>query len=126
MISVPAWQNRFNRWDSLVGHYRRYSPDQITSLLADAGMSDTQVTVYGWPLGYALEAVRSRIAGRRDTANEDGGAKSMDERTAGSGRILQPKAIGGHLMQTGVRPFVALQRLQPSRGTGLVAIARRD
>ena len=32
MISMPAWQHRFNSWDNLVGHYRRYSPFQVLTL----------------------------------------------------------------------------------------------
>ncbi len=124
MISMPAWQSRFNEWDTLVGHYRRYSPEQVDALLRAAGLIDVQVVVYGWPLGYALEGVRSRIARRRGVGGEDV-AVSMEHRTAGSGRILQPRALAGKLMQLGVLPFVALQNFRPAAGTGLVAVARQ-
>jgi SAM-dependent methyltransferase len=124
MISMPAWQHRFNSWDNLVGHYRRYSPFQVLTLLEEAGFTDVQVVVYGWPLGYVLEKIRSRIAGRQSMAGVDT-ALSMQERTAGSGRILQPKVIVGKMMRIAVLPCEVIQRLRPSAGTGLVAVGRR-
>lgn len=125
LLSMPAWQERFNHWDTMVGHYRRYSPEQCHQLLAAAGFDDVAVTVYGWPLGYATENVRSRIAARRGTADEGGAAASMQERTAGSGRVLQPKAALGVAVQAATAPFLALQRLRPTKGTGVVVVARR-
>jgi SAM-dependent methyltransferase len=121
LLSMPAWPERFNAWDTLVGHYRRYSPAQARQLLEDAGFADVRVVVYGWPLGYALEAVRAQIAARKESGSEDGGG-SMRDRTAGSGRILQPKAVAGAVVEAAVTPFVGLQRLRPTRGTGLVAL----
>jgi SAM-dependent methyltransferase len=125
LLSMPAWQERFNEWDALVGHYRRYSPEQAERALLAAGFVDVRSVVYGWPLGYALEAVRGRIAAGRGVADENGAAPSMQERTAGSGRILQPRAMVGRAAQVGVAPFVGLQRLRPTRGTGIVVLARR-
>jgi SAM-dependent methyltransferase len=126
LVSMPAWQDRYNHWDEMVGHYRRYSPEQTQSLLTAAGFTDVQVVVYGWPLGYATENVRSRIAARRGVANEGGGAApSMEQRTAGSGRTLQPKALAGRLVHAATMPFVGLQRIRPTHGTGVVAFAKR-
>ena len=143
MISMPAFQERYNNWDTMVGHYRRYSPAQVAEVLGQAGFEDVQTTVYGWPLGYALEAVRHRIAGRPGAVDSDGAVdpdgavdsdgavdpagapSSMEERTAKSGRLLQPKKAVGALVRVGVTPFIALQQARPSAGTGLVAIARR-
>ncbi len=130
LLSMPAWQERFNHWDTMVGHYRRYSPDQCRDVLATAGFTDVEVVLYGWPLGYATENVRSRIAARRGRASEGGGtanarwgATSMQERTASSGRVLQPKAVAGMAVQLATSPFIALQRLRPGYGTGLVVCA---
>lgn len=125
LVSMPAWQERFNHWDTMVGHYRRYSPDQCRDLLSTSGFTDAEVVVYGWPLGYATENVRSRIAARRGMTNEVSGAASMQERTASSGRVLQPKAVAGVAVQLATSPFIALQRLRPTRGTGVVACATR-
>jgi SAM-dependent methyltransferase len=133
LLSMPAWQERFNHWDSMVGHYRRYSPDQCRDVLTTAGFTDVKVVVYGWPLGYVTETVRSRIAAKRGKASEGGGmagegddAASMQERTARSGRLLQPKAVAGVVVQLATTPFVALQRLRPTLGTGVVVCATRS
>jgi SAM-dependent methyltransferase len=125
LLSMPAWQARFNHWDTMVGHYRRYSPDECREALTSAGFSDVEVIVYGWPLGFATENVRSRIAARRGAASEGAVASSMDERTAGSGRVLQPKALAGLVVQAATAPFSALQRLRPGSGTGVVVLASR-
>jgi SAM-dependent methyltransferase len=124
LLSMPAWQERFNHWDTMVGHYRRYSPQQCRDTLAAAGFAGIEVTVYGWPLGYATENVRGRIAGKRGAASEDGGT-SMQERTAGSGRLFQPKALAGVAVQLATAPFSGLQRLRPGSGTGVVVVASR-
>jgi hypothetical protein len=120
---MPAWPERFNEWDRLAGHYRRYSPEQARLVVENAGLIDVRTTLYGWPLGYALEAVRGRIARRTQSASEDDGS-SMQQRTAGSGRVLQPRAALGKVLQLGVMPFVVLQRLRPANGTGLVVVGR--
>jgi SAM-dependent methyltransferase len=133
LLSMPAWQERFNHWDTMVGHYRRYSPDQCHDVLSAAGFSEVDVVLYGWPLGYVTENVRSRIAAKRGTANmgdgsvgEDGVDASMQERTASSGRLLQPKAVAGVAVEVATGPFIVLQRLRPTRGTGLVVCATRS
>ena len=125
LLSMPAWQERFNHWDTMVGHYRRYSPQQCRDVLEAAGFDEVEVVVYGWPLGYATENVRSRVAAKRGAAQECGGPASMQERTAGSGRVLQTKAFSGVAVELATRPFIALQRLRPTHGTGVVALARR-
>ncbi|MDP9094092.1 MAG: class I SAM-dependent methyltransferase [Actinomycetota bacterium] len=124
LLSMPAWQERFNPWDTIVGHYRRYAPNDCRELFAAAGFADVSVIVYGWPLGYATENVRSRIAARRGAAQPASMTASMQERTAGSGRLLQPKAVAGLAIQAATAPFNALQRLQPEKGTGVVVLAR--
>jgi len=126
LLSVPAWQDMFGGSDILAGHYRRYSPDGLRARLLDASFVQPRITVYGWPLGYALEAVRNRLAARR--LGEAGGADeaaTCDARTAGSGRLMQPNAVAGLVVRAGVAPFSWLQRTAPGRGTGLVVTAQR-
>jgi len=123
LLSVPAWQDMFGGSDVLAGHYRRYSPDELRTRLLDAEFVQPRVTVYGWPLGYALEAVRNRLAARR--LGQAGTADSCDARTAGSGRLMQPNAVTGLGVRAGVAPFSWLQRTAPGRGTGLVVTAQR-
>jgi SAM-dependent methyltransferase len=149
MLSVPAFQDRFGPMDTRVGHYRRYEPAQLAALLTAAGLTDPDVRVYGWPLGYALEAVRNRMDSRHlaaeAAANGPGGAAakpaagaapgpaagsaagpSPEERTAASGRHQQPaRPAVGRAIEAATLPFRYLQRLAPVRGTGLVAVATR-
>lgn len=123
LISVPAWPSRFGPMDEHAGHYRRYTPQGLTQLLAAAGLDPVSIQVYGWPLGYALEAVRNPID-RRKLARESG--LSMQERTASTGRTFQPpnRALGA-AVAVATTPFRYLQRLAPTHGTGLVALATR-
>jgi SAM-dependent methyltransferase len=123
LLSVPAHQRRYGPADELVGHFRRYDPDAVAPLLARCGFTDVRVIQYGFPLGYLLEAGRDLI-GRRRLAAQRG--RSAAERTAASGRLLQP---AGRLRGTGIRwgtaPFRVIQRAFPGLGTGLVIRARR-
>jgi SAM-dependent methyltransferase len=123
MLSVPAFRRRFGPMDARVGHYRRYDPDDLATRLTEAGLVDPRVDVYGWPLGYALEAVRNRLDRRHLAA---GGEPSPEDRTSASGRHIQPsRAVTGRAIELATLPFRYLQRLAPTRGTGLVAVAVR-
>ena len=51
MLSVPAWPERYGPMDAMVGHCRRYSPQELQRRLTDAGLVEPRVTLYGWPLG---------------------------------------------------------------------------
>jgi SAM-dependent methyltransferase len=122
LLSTPGRPERFGAADTLVGHYRRYTPDRLAGLMQDAGLVEPEVIGYNWPLGTPLEAVRNRIATRRLVA---AAPASRAAGTAGSGRFLQPRRLAGYAIAAGVAPFAQLQRLAPSRGTGLIALARR-
>lgn len=121
LLSTPS--GRMGPSDVAVGHFRRYSVSQMRALLAEVGLVDIDVRLHGWPLGYVLDFVRHaavRRRGRRVTS------QSMAERTGTSGRMFQPTgAVTGAAMRWGTRPFVAMQRFVPQRGTALVALARR-
>jgi SAM-dependent methyltransferase len=122
MLSVPAWQQRFSAMDKMVGHFRRYDPDDMFSVLTEAGFTAPRIELYGYPLGFALEAARNRVAERK----VDSAPESIAERTSGSGRLFQPKgSASGLFTRTATAPFRLLQRRFPSRGTGIVAVARR-
>jgi SAM-dependent methyltransferase len=123
MLSTPAGPDRMGSWDEAVGHYRRYSAEQMTRLLTEVGCVDVQVRLYGWPVGYVLEGARNVIATRRERATAE---ESIEGRTASSGRQLQPKgALVGAAVRLGTAPFALMQRFMPTRGTALVAVARR-
>lgn len=121
LLSVPAWSHRWGAADELVGHYRRYSPAQLAARLGQAGFADARIHLYGFPLGYVLEAVRNAAA-RRARRGDDAGA-----RTAASGRWLQPPAWLGAATMLVTLPFRILQRpfTRTRLGTGIVAVARR-
>lgn len=122
MLSVPAWQDRFSAMDKMVGHFRRYDPDAMFSVLTEAGFTAPQIQLYGFPLGFALEAARNRVAERK----ADQAPESIAERTSGSGRLFQPKGgASGAVTKLATAPFRILQRPFSSKGTGLVALARR-
>jgi SAM-dependent methyltransferase len=121
LLSVPAGPDQYGPWDELVGHFRRYDSAGITALLADCGFAAIETRLYGFPLGYLLETVRNVAARRRLTA----AASSVAERTAESGRLLQPSGrMRGLATQAGTAPFRVLQRAFPAKGTGLVVRAR--
>jgi SAM-dependent methyltransferase len=122
LLSVPAHRRRYGPADELVGHFRRYDPADLATMLRDAGFQDIEVRQYGMPLGYLLEAVRNAVGRRRLARNA---ATSVPERTAASGRLLQPgTGAGGIVTRWGTAPFRIVQRAFPHTGTGLVARAR--
>lgn len=122
LLSVPAHQHRFGPADELVGHFRRYDPGAMAALLAASGFTQIQMRQYGFPLGYVLEAGRNLIGRRRLAA---AGAVPAAERTAGSGRLLQPSGgLRGTATRWGTAPFRVLQQAFPNTGTGLVVLAR--
>jgi len=123
VISVPADPSRFGPMDERVGHFRRYSVERLESLVRECGLVEVSTTVYGWPLGYALEAVHNWRESRRPSAPAEA---SMAERTASSGRLIQPtKRATGLAIAAATVPFRGLQRLRPTAGIGLVLQARR-
>lgn len=121
LISAPAFQSHWGPTDVMAGHYRRYEPEGLASLLRSTGFGEPLVRMYGFPLGYVLEVGRNIIARRYL------GAESLAESTARSGRLLQPPDFLGWLTQGGTAPFRLVQRgfARTRLGTGLVALARR-
>lgn len=123
MLSVPAWPDRYGPLDERAGHLRRYEPAMVRDLLIGVGLEEPSIELVGWPVGYALEAVRNRLAARKREQFDD---LTMEERTASSARFVQ---LGGTVGAAATRatafPFRHVQRLRPAAGTCLVAIARQ-
>jgi SAM-dependent methyltransferase len=124
LLSTPADQHRFNEFDQLAGHFRRYDPEVLENLLASAGLSEISVRRYGYPLNSVTERARVMV-GKRKLAQAEASSIPIEELTAQSGRLYQP---GGSLMGTvnrvGTAPFRRLQRAFPDKGVGLVAVGR--
>jgi SAM-dependent methyltransferase len=123
LVSVPADPHRFGPFDELVGHLRRYSTDDLAGVFTAAGLEVVAIDHYGYPLGVVLEAGRNMIGKRRLAA----GAAPDDvaARTAGSGRNLQPPRWAGPAIWAATAPFRVAQRWFPTRGPGLVGLARK-
>jgi SAM-dependent methyltransferase len=121
LVSVPHGRHRFGPQDEWVGHLRRYDRADLAHLLVKAGLGQLEIVSYGFPLGNALEAARDALA-RRQSAKS-----SLKERTAASGRWLQPPTWTGSATRAVTFPFRLAQRpfANASLGTGLVARARR-
>ena len=123
LLSVPAHQDRFGPADEIVGHFRRYDPPAMSALLTECGFTDVTIRLYGMPLGYLLEAGRNAIGKRRLAAVAN---TSKAERTAGSGRLLQPSSgLRGTAARWATAPFRVAQRAFPATGPGLVVRARK-
>jgi len=121
ILSVPPFQRRFGPSDRAVGHYRRYEPDQMPALLLSAGLRDPVVYLYGFPVGYALDAAKNMLV------RAAGAPGSREERTAASGRRFQPRRRMGGVITVVAAPFRVLQRPfhRTRLGSGLVAIAHK-
>ena len=122
LISVPAGPERFGAADAMSGHFRRYDRTDLAALLARCGFEEPVTLAYGFPAGYLLEAGRNVIARRHLRRKLSNG-----QRTAASGRWLQPPEAAARLMRVNAAPLQVLQRpfAQGRFGTGLVALARR-
>ena len=120
IVSVPAHRHLFGATDERVGHFRRYDPDDLQRLLNVAGFSDVDIRSYGFPVGYLL-LWAGRLVARRTK-----GLASMEERTASSGRWLQPSRRSAFVRRVAALPFTVVQRPfeRTGLGTGLVARAR--
>ena len=119
MLSVPAHPERFGPWDRIVGHYRRYSRESLTTAFESAGLSVVSIEAWGMPIGYLSETVRNLCAGSREPSRD------MNADTAQSGRLLQPPAWLGRAVEWSMAPFALLQRpfRRSNFGTGYVALA---
>ncbi len=130
MISVPGRPHRFGPADHAVGHFRRYTREDLEQRLVDAGLADVRVLVYGFPLGYALEAARNILARVSPPDGPDGPDGPDDDRaarTAASGRWRPPADSLAWLTRLASGPFRLAQRpfVESGPGTGLMGIGRR-
>jgi SAM-dependent methyltransferase len=121
LLSVPAFERQLGPWDRKAGHYRRYERDGLARTLAAAGFEAVSIEAFGFPLGNVLEALRDLVARRAESNG------SAEERTAASGRLLQPPDGAGALTKAISAPGRLLQRpfRDSERGTGFVVLARR-
>lgn len=122
ILSVPAHPHRFGAADRDVGHFRRYTRTGLQALLVSVGLTASNVIIYGFPLGYGLEWGRNAIAARRAPAVPT----TAEQRTAASGRRLQPHDGLAPVIWLATLPFLFMQRPFGSSelGTGFVVCAQ--
>jgi len=120
LVSVPQGRERFATGDARVGHLRRYDPTDLIQKLAAAGLENIMTVVYGSPWGNLQETIRGALFHFRPSA------RPIAERTAASGRFLQPPTWGAFGTRAISLPLRYAQRPFSSRGvgTGLVALGQ--
>jgi SAM-dependent methyltransferase len=125
LISVPAHQHRFGPYDAVAGHLRRYSRQELAAVAQAAGLTVERIDAVGFPLGFPLEWARNVIGRRR--LRRGAADRTIADRTARSGRTLQPPSWSGRLTQLVTAPFRWVQRWFRSSdlATGWVLVARR-
>ena len=123
LLSVPGAPGLYGASDERAGHFRRYERHALRDALERAGFDDVRIVAYGFPVGYPLKKLRDALAAR-DLRRRSG---TRAQRTASSGRWLQPDERLAPLTAAAALPFRYLQRpfSQTALGTGLVASARR-
>jgi cyclopropane fatty-acyl-phospholipid synthase-like methyltransferase len=122
ILTTPAGKDRFGAADELVGHFRRYDRSDLAEVMESAGLELLEIRQYGAPLGNVLERLREALAVARRSRTA---SLSVSERTARSGRFLQPND-GALAVATwaGTLPARMLQHALPGRGTSMLAVAR--
>lgn len=115
LLTVPADPTLWTRFDELVGHRRRYTRQELTSKLEDAGFRVRELTNWGFPLTGWLHIRGARMQARRAEQRTAGGAIPP-----GLKRILPVASLA----------FRIAARLEPGfsfldRGAGYVVVAER-
>ena len=120
ILSVPAHPERFGPCDVAVGHCRRYTRDDLASVMSAAGIRVTEIETWGMPAGYVLELVRNSMT--RTATTE----QPAPDRTARSGRLYQPSRRLGRVTEVVMWPFAQIQKpfAQTGHGIGFVAVGR--
>lgn len=122
VLSFPAHRNRYGKWDKRVGHLRRYDRADVFKLVEDTGLELTGLWSIGWPVGCTTERVRNFLAALSP------GAGSNAERTALSGRLLQPGKVG-NLLLGAVSPlaiYLHRRALNSCKGNSWVVECRQE
>jgi SAM-dependent methyltransferase len=131
LISVPAHPKKWDASDVWAGHFRRYTRESLTEVLAQAGLAIEYLETWGFPLANAIAPVRAlanarRLRARGDSATDKhhGSVNSGIERGVEAKLFpLQASWLGVKVMQAcfGVQKAFSHTEL----GTGYLAVASR-
>lgn len=120
VVSVPKGPRRYGPVNSRVGDLRRYDPEDLTRLFADAGLCRIVTAAYGSPYGNLQETAQNLILRARPSR------VPVAERTAASARFLQPPASLASAVRAVALPLQYLQRPFSIRGIGTGLVARGE
>ena len=122
LMSVPAYQRKWQKQDEYAGHVRRYERQELQDKLAAVGFVDIRVIDYGFPLT-ALMYPFKQASYKPDNDS------SLEERSKQSG-IDRPffSRLPAWLLLPVYYPFMLLQVLfrNSELGDGFVAVARKS
>ena len=121
IMSVPAYQRKWQKQDVNAGHVRRYERADLQSKLANAGFDSIHIIDYGFPLTALMYPFRQTLY-KPDTNS------SLQERSKKSG-ITRPffARFPLWLLYPFYLPFIAMQKLFADKdlGDGFIAIAKK-
>lgn len=131
LVSVPAHPARWNPADVWAGHYRRYTREDLETLVRRAGFEVETVKCYGFPVANIMERLSAGIYARQ-TAKRGGDRMGQDDRTCASGtdRSLLTRLwpIYSSAPATAIMRLIwRIQRqfLDGDRGIGYLVVARK-
>lgn len=121
IMSVPAYQKKWQKQDEYAGHVRRYERDELQAKLSNAGFSQIEIIDYGFPLTALMYPFRQAIynpdvsSSRRQRTQRSGTDRPFFSRFKVG--VLYPLYL----------PFIVLQNKYLNRdlGDGFIAIAKR-
>lgn len=129
LATVPAFQHYWSRSDEWAGHVQRFEPDQFRKLIEAVGLEVLEQRLYGYPLGNLIRmagnitsAMKMRI--RMDNNLDRQGATFASGHDRSIEKRLSPlmRSLPGRLT---LKLASSLQRRYPSRGHGMVLLARK-
>lgn len=121
IMSVPAYQKKWQIQDITAGHIRRYERDELHSKLVSAGFSNIEIIDYGFPLTALMYPFRQALY-KPETQI------SLQERSKISG-ISRPffSRFPLWFLYPVYLPFIYLQKIFINKdlGDGFIAIAKK-
>ena len=117
VVTVPAGQHLWTKYDEVIGHKRRYDRQSLTNVIENAGLELLYVGYFSC-LPLLAQVVQRGIApGMRATSND------MIE-IVRQALTIPPEPLNA-LFRASVRAEAPLRRLSWVRGGSLIAVARR-